>query len=176
MRTRAKEHDRGCYYRFLHDYGHDTEECYDLKNQIEDLIHHDHLDRFVRRDMIRVVGELDCFSAHIHLRELGKSADKADKVSVGKEIDSEECHSTIKANLSMVRKGRKCEATDSRAMGFVAPWYRGDKIVQSGICCVTTERVMQSSQRGMIRVAGELDCFSAHIRLRELGKSEDKAE
>ncbi|RWV86190.1 hypothetical protein GW17_00051941 [Ensete ventricosum] len=45
------------------------------------------------------------------------------KVSVGKEIDSEECHSTIKANLSMVRKRRKCEATDSRAMGLVAPWY-----------------------------------------------------
>ncbi|RRT34616.1 hypothetical protein B296_00044711 [Ensete ventricosum] len=29
---------------------------------------------------------------------------------------------------------------------------------------------------GMIRAAGELDCFSAHFRLREPGKSEDKAE
>ncbi|RWW49045.1 hypothetical protein BHE74_00044835 [Ensete ventricosum] len=28
----------------------------------------------------------------------------------------------------------------------------------------------------MIGAAGELDCFSAHIRLREPGKSEDKAE
>ncbi|RRT51286.1 hypothetical protein B296_00045437 [Ensete ventricosum] len=28
----------------------------------------------------------------------------------------------------------------------------------------------------MIRAAGELDCFSAHIRLRELGKIEDKAD
>ncbi|RWV81593.1 hypothetical protein GW17_00056969 [Ensete ventricosum] len=28
----------------------------------------------------------------------------------------------------------------------------------------------------MIRAAGELDCFSAHIRLREPDKSEDKAE
>ncbi|RZS07709.1 hypothetical protein BHM03_00038584, partial [Ensete ventricosum] len=27
----------------------------------------------------------------------------------------------------------------------------------------------------MIRAAGEWDCFSAHIRLREPGKSEDKA-
>ncbi|RRT34071.1 hypothetical protein B296_00025984 [Ensete ventricosum] len=27
-----------------------------------------------------------------------------------------------------------------------------------------------------VRVTGELDCFSAHIRLRESGKSEDKAE
>ncbi|RRT68013.1 hypothetical protein B296_00006913 [Ensete ventricosum] len=58
------------------------------------------------------------------------------KVLVRKEIDSEECHSTIKANLSMVRKGRKCEATDSRAMGLVAPWYRRGKIfVESSIHC-----------------------------------------
>ncbi|RRT50699.1 hypothetical protein B296_00051567 [Ensete ventricosum] len=28
----------------------------------------------------------------------------------------------------------------------------------------------------MVRVTGELDCFSAHIRLREPGKSKDKAE
>ncbi|RRT67086.1 hypothetical protein B296_00003997 [Ensete ventricosum] len=49
MRTRAEEHDRGCYYRFHRDYGHNTEECYDLKNQIEDLIRRGHLDRFVRK-------------------------------------------------------------------------------------------------------------------------------
>ncbi|RZS27463.1 hypothetical protein BHM03_00060937 [Ensete ventricosum] len=35
-----------CFHR---DYMHDTEECYDLKNQIEDLIHHGHLDRYVRK-------------------------------------------------------------------------------------------------------------------------------
>ncbi|RRT42108.1 hypothetical protein B296_00026352 [Ensete ventricosum] len=29
---------------------------------------------------------------------------------------------------------------------------------------------------GMVRVTGELVCFNAHIRLRELDKSEDKAE
>ncbi|RZS08873.1 hypothetical protein BHM03_00039911 [Ensete ventricosum] len=32
MRTRAKERDRGRFYRFYHNYGHDIEECYDLKN------------------------------------------------------------------------------------------------------------------------------------------------
>ncbi|RWV77491.1 hypothetical protein GW17_00061666 [Ensete ventricosum] len=49
MRTRPEEHDRGCYYHFHRDYGHDTEECYDLKNQIEDLIRRSHLDRYVRK-------------------------------------------------------------------------------------------------------------------------------
>ncbi|RZS27813.1 hypothetical protein BHM03_00061338, partial [Ensete ventricosum] len=32
-----------------------------------------------------------------------------------------------------------------------------------------------SASTSMIGAAGELDCFSAHIRLREPGKSEDKA-
>ncbi|RWW20857.1 hypothetical protein GW17_00015011 [Ensete ventricosum] len=38
-----------CYYRFHHDYKHDIEECYDLKNHIKDLIHHGHLDQDIRK-------------------------------------------------------------------------------------------------------------------------------
>ncbi|RRT61121.1 hypothetical protein B296_00030544 [Ensete ventricosum] len=49
MRIRAEEWDRRCYYRFHRDYGHDIEECYNLKNQIEDLIHRGHLDRYIRK-------------------------------------------------------------------------------------------------------------------------------
>ncbi|RWV78152.1 hypothetical protein GW17_00060925 [Ensete ventricosum] len=57
--------------------------------------------------MIGAAGELDCFSAHIHLRESGKSEDKAE-----------------------------CKSMDSRAMGLVAPWYRkGRTSVESSIPC-----------------------------------------
>ncbi|RWV91711.1 hypothetical protein GW17_00045976 [Ensete ventricosum] len=57
--------------------------------------------------MIGAVGELDCFSAHIRLREPSKSEDKAE-----------------------------CNSMDSRAMGLAAPWYRrGGTSVESSIPC-----------------------------------------
>ncbi|RZS04314.1 hypothetical protein BHM03_00034636 [Ensete ventricosum] len=57
--------------------------------------------------MIGAAGELDCFSAYIRLREPDKSEDKAE-----------------------------CKATDSRAMGLAAPWYRrGRTSVESSIPC-----------------------------------------
>ncbi|RWW49805.1 hypothetical protein BHE74_00043980 [Ensete ventricosum] len=49
MKSRPEERDRGCYYHFHHDYDHDMKECYDLKNQIEDLIHRGHLSRYIRK-------------------------------------------------------------------------------------------------------------------------------
>ncbi|RRT49887.1 hypothetical protein B296_00031853 [Ensete ventricosum] len=55
--------------------------------------------------MIKVVGELDCFSAHIRLREIGKSKDKAEY-----------------------------KVMDCRAMGSAAPWYRrGGTSVESSV-------------------------------------------
>ncbi|RRT48188.1 hypothetical protein B296_00049923 [Ensete ventricosum] len=49
IRTRVEECDHERYCRFHRDYEHNIEECYDLKNQIEDLIRRGHLDRFVRK-------------------------------------------------------------------------------------------------------------------------------
>ncbi|RRT69640.1 hypothetical protein B296_00036609 [Ensete ventricosum] len=49
MKSRPEDQDHKRYCRFHHDYEHDSEECYDLKNQIEDLIRHGHLDRYIRK-------------------------------------------------------------------------------------------------------------------------------
>ncbi|RRT54872.1 hypothetical protein B296_00017014 [Ensete ventricosum] len=81
--------------------------------------------------MVRVIGELDCFSAHICLRESDKSKDKAESTD---------------------REGRDADVRQR----IVGPW--------AWQC------------HGMVRVTGELDRFSAHIRLREPSKSEDRAE
>ncbi|RRT33723.1 hypothetical protein B296_00023018 [Ensete ventricosum] len=49
MRSRAKDQDCRRYCHFHRDYEHDTKECCDLKNQIEDLIHHDQLHRYIMK-------------------------------------------------------------------------------------------------------------------------------
>ncbi|RZR84311.1 hypothetical protein BHM03_00011101, partial [Ensete ventricosum] len=48
IRAKIEGRDNRRYYRFHRDYGHDTEECNDLRNQIEDLIRQGHLHRFIR--------------------------------------------------------------------------------------------------------------------------------
>ncbi|RWW82980.1 hypothetical protein BHE74_00008540 [Ensete ventricosum] len=66
--------------------------------------------------MIGATRELDCFNAHIHLREPGKSEDKAEraqlpksKASVRIEVDSEECHSAVEADPSITKKGMQMQ-------------------------------------------------------------------
>ncbi|RZR87909.1 hypothetical protein BHM03_00015382 [Ensete ventricosum] len=48
MKTHFERRDKRRYCRFHREYGHDTKECRDLQYQIEDLIRHGHLRRYVR--------------------------------------------------------------------------------------------------------------------------------
>ncbi|RRT33944.1 hypothetical protein B296_00037794 [Ensete ventricosum] len=101
--------------------------------------------------MIRAVGEVDCFSAHIHLREPGKSKDEAetateDTVVLKQVVERGEEAAMSPTGLSYPkvkrrlerrwtrrsttvpqrriyrsqRKGYRCKARDSMAMGLVA--------------------------------------------------------
>ncbi|RRT61450.1 hypothetical protein B296_00020482 [Ensete ventricosum] len=62
--------------------------------------------------MIGAAGELDCFSAHIRLRELGKSEDKADRLRTV----------ATKGDPSAVGFGSRCSKTSRNAVPF--SWVR----------------------------------------------------
>ncbi|RWV79691.1 hypothetical protein GW17_00059134 [Ensete ventricosum] len=48
-----------------------------------------------------------------------------------------------KSKVSVRRKGYRCKATDSRAMGLATPWYRRDETsVESSIPCSHGERAL----------------------------------
>ena len=50
MKGDPNKRNRNKYCRFHRDYGHDTDECFDLKQQIENLIRQGKLRNFLGRD------------------------------------------------------------------------------------------------------------------------------
>ena len=50
LKTDASRRNKDQYCRYHKDHGHDTEECRQLKDEIEFLIRKGHLDRFVNRE------------------------------------------------------------------------------------------------------------------------------
>lgn len=49
MKTLLTKRDKSKYYRFYQNYGYDTKDCYDLKEQIEELIYSEHHMWFIRK-------------------------------------------------------------------------------------------------------------------------------
>ena len=50
MKGDSNKRNRNKYYRFHRDHGHDANECFDLKQQITNLIRQGKLRNFLRRD------------------------------------------------------------------------------------------------------------------------------
>ena len=50
LKSDLSKRSRDKYYRFHRDHGHDTADCYDLKQQIEALIKQGKLQKFVNKE------------------------------------------------------------------------------------------------------------------------------
>ncbi|RWW46641.1 hypothetical protein BHE74_00047416 [Ensete ventricosum] len=88
------------------------------------------------------------------------------KASVRKEVDSEEHHSAAEVDLP-IAKGCRCKATDSRAMGLAAPWYRrGGTSVESSIPCSHGGRAL------VVKEAKEVENAKANFKYQDRAKGQ----
>ncbi|RRT35940.1 hypothetical protein B296_00037421 [Ensete ventricosum] len=118
---------------------------------------------------IGAAGELDCFSAHIRLREPDKSKDKGDYPKVKHRLERRWTRRSTTVPQRWIyrsrKKGCRCKSTDSRAMGLAAPWYhRGGTFVESSIRCSHGGRAL------VIKGAEEVENSKAN------SKYQDRAE
>ncbi|RZS02956.1 hypothetical protein BHM03_00033060 [Ensete ventricosum] len=133
--------------------------CLRIDLALDESLGHQHMGAI---GIIRVAGEWDYSSAYIRLREPGKLEDKADRWSKGakkrRRVQRSSANPKAKRRSERTRrsatvpqrqiyrsrrKGRKYKATDSRAMGLAAPWYRiGGTSVKSLIPCSHGRRVL----------------------------------
>ncbi|RWW32320.1 hypothetical protein GW17_00003010 [Ensete ventricosum] len=116
-----------------------------LSHQHMGAVYHRRRSPSASTSMIGAVGELDCFSAHIRLREPGKSEDKVDPVGLSYPKVKHRLERRWTRRSTTVpqrriyrsrRKGCRCKSTNSRAMGLTALWYRRDETsVELSIPC-----------------------------------------
>ncbi|RRT41025.1 hypothetical protein B296_00045927 [Ensete ventricosum] len=104
--------------------------------------------------------EEECFSTLLDLE--GCSGD-----CIGEGSQSSKC-------IYAAEQGTSCSARQSSPKGMVVFGTSSGKNGRGKL--LQQDRYSGGISSSMVRVTGELDCFSAHIRLREPGKSEDKVE
>ncbi|RZR97388.1 hypothetical protein BHM03_00026560 [Ensete ventricosum] len=101
---------------------------------------------WVNEEMIGAAGELDCFSAHIRLREPDKSEDKADYPRAKRQSERRWTRRSVTVPQRRIYRSRRnecrCKATDSMAMGLAAPLYRrgGTSMESSSLALMDGER------------------------------------
>ncbi|RRT66838.1 hypothetical protein B296_00039801 [Ensete ventricosum] len=95
-----------------------------------------YLNRFVQEVSYGYLLCLSWWSKGVRKRQVQRGL-AIQKPSVGhKKVDLEECYSAAEMDLPITKKGSRCEATDSNAMGMVVRWYcKGGTSMESSIPC-----------------------------------------
>ena len=112
---RPNKHNKNKYCRFHRDHGHDTDECYDLKQQIENLIRHGKLRHFVGWDhkeekLKAKVEELS--------RPFGEIRVIIRGTSIGKSSKSRKTYLKAVQNVQLSRRSPRTSGMDEPAITF----------------------------------------------------------
>ncbi|XP_065620673.1 uncharacterized protein LOC136063755 [Quercus suber] len=104
------------YCRFYRDHGHDTDECFDLKQQIENLIRQEKLRHFVGRDHKdeKLKGKIEESSR----LPLGEIRVIIGRTSEGQSFRSKKTYLKVVQNVQLSRRSPRTKETDELTISF----------------------------------------------------------
>ena len=116
MKEDPNKHNRNKYCHFHKDHGHDTDECFDLKQQIENLIRQGKLRNFLGRDHKdkKLNGKLDESSWPL----LGDIRVIIEETSTGQSSKSRKTYLKVVQNVQLSGWSPRTRVTDEQAIMF----------------------------------------------------------
>ncbi|XP_030927462.1 uncharacterized protein LOC115953801 [Quercus lobata] len=116
MKEDPSKHNRNKYCCFHRDYGHDTDECFDLKQQIDNLIRQGKLRNFLGRDHKdeKLKGKVEELSRP----PLGEIRVIIEGSSVGQSSKSRKTYLKVVQNVQLSGRTLRTRNTDEQAITF----------------------------------------------------------
>ena len=116
MKGDPNKHNKNKYCRFHRDHGYDTDECYDLKQQIENLIRQGKLRHFVGRD--HKDEKLKAKMEESSRPPLGEIRVIIGGTSTGQTSKSKKTYFKVVQNVQLSRRSPKTREIDEPAISF----------------------------------------------------------
>ena len=116
MKGDPNKRNKNKYYRFHRDHGHDTNECYDLKQQIENLIRQGKLRHFIGKDHKdeKLKGKMEESS----WPPLGEIRVIIRGTSAGQTSKSKKTYLKLVQNVQLSGRSPRTKGTDEQAITF----------------------------------------------------------
>ena len=116
MKGDPNKHNRNKYCHFHRDHGHDTDECFDLKQQIENLIRQGKLRNFLGRDHQdeKLKGKIEESSRP----PLGEIRIIIGGSSTGQLSKSKKAYLKVVQSVQLSRRSPRARSTDEQAITF----------------------------------------------------------
>ena len=117
MKGDPNKPNRNKYCRFHRDHGHDTDECFDLKQQVENLIRQGKLKSFLGRDHKdeKLKGKAEESSRP----PLGEIRVIIGESSTGQSSKSKKAYLKVVQSIQLSRRSPRARSTDEQAITFI---------------------------------------------------------
>ena len=117
MKGDPNKPNRNKYCRFHRDHGHDTDECFDLKQQVENLIRQGKLKSFLGRD--HKDEKLKGKAEELSRPPLGEIRVIIGESSTGQSSKSKKAYLKVVQSIQLSRRSPRARSTDEQAITFI---------------------------------------------------------